>query len=110
MVRVLVKHGSLVKAQGGKQGITALHWAAHKEMEDIALFLIKNGADVTAQDCEGRTPLSMATPELATKMRGEEQKIRPPLNKTTSLYRHYSETSLIRLPFNKTTSLYRPLQ
>lgn len=56
---------------GASQGISALHWAAHKEHEDVALFLIENGADISLLDKEGRTPLSMASPELVTKMIGE---------------------------------------
>ena len=56
---------------GASQGISALHWAAHKEHEDVALFLIENGGDISLLDKEGRTPLSMASPELVTKMIGE---------------------------------------
>ena len=56
---------------GASQGISALHWAAHKEHEDVALFLIENGADISLLDKEGRTPLSMASLELVTKMIGE---------------------------------------
>ena len=70
LVKLLVKHGSEVMAQGGEQGITALHWAAHKEMGEVALYLIESGGDVMAKDRMGRTPLSMATAELATKMKG----------------------------------------
>lgn len=51
--------------------IGPLHWAAHKENVEVALFLIENGADVLKTDGEGRTPLSMASPELADKMIGE---------------------------------------
>ena len=56
---------------GASQGIGPLHWAAHKEHEEIAMFLIENGADVLLKDKEERTPLSMASPELAQKMTGE---------------------------------------
>ena len=70
LVRALVKHGGLVNAPAGEQGLTALHWAAHKEMKEIALYLIENGGDVLAKDKMGRTPLSMATCELAVKMQG----------------------------------------
>ena len=75
LVRALVKKGSEVNTGGGEQGITALHWAAFKEREDVALFLIESGGDVMARDKVGRTPLSMAAPELATKMRGKENSI-----------------------------------
>ena len=71
LVKALVKHDSVVNATGGEQGLTPLHWAAHKEMEEVALYLIQRGADVMAKDKTGRTPLSMAAPGLAAKMRGE---------------------------------------
>ena len=70
LVRALVKHGSLVNVPAGEQGLTALHLAAHTEMKEVALYLIENGADVLAKDKMERTPLSMATCELAKKMRG----------------------------------------
>ena len=55
---------------GAPQKIGPLHWAAHKEHVEIALFLIESGADLLKVDGEGRTPLSMASPELAEKMIG----------------------------------------
>ena len=58
---------------GAPQRIGPLHWAAHKEHVEIALLLIENGADLLKEDGEGRTPLSMASPELADKMIGEQQ-------------------------------------
>ena len=58
---------------GALQNIGPLHWAAHKEHVEIALFLIENGADVLKKDGEGRTPLSMASPELADKMIGKKE-------------------------------------
>ena len=68
LVKALVRRGAAINFQGASQSIGPLHWAAHKESEDIALFLIENGADVLQQDKEGRTPLSLASPELAAKM------------------------------------------
>jgi len=50
-----------------------LHWAAHKENVSVALFLVENGANVLQGDRNGTTPLSMASPELATKMIGQSQ-------------------------------------
>lgn len=84
LVKTLFKHGSSVNAEGGEQDITPLHWAAHMEVEEVALYLIENGADVMARDKEGRTPLSMATPELAGKMRDAAQKCQPSLCTLTS--------------------------
>ena len=71
VVRALVKSGGDVNAPGGGQGITALHWAAFKEMEELVVFLIENGADVTAMDTKGRTPLTMVSEKLQLKMKGK---------------------------------------
>ena len=65
-----MRKGAEVNVLGASQGIGALHWAAHKEHEEIAAFLIENGGDITLRDKEGRTPLSMASPELTAKMIG----------------------------------------
>ncbi len=66
-----MRRGANIRLQGASQNIGPLHWAAHKESGEIAMFLIESGADVLQQDKEGRTPLSMASPELAAKMMGE---------------------------------------
>ena len=55
---------------GAAQQIGPLHWAAHKELTEIALLLIQFKADIQLKDKEGRTPLSMASPELVSKMLG----------------------------------------
>jgi ankyrin repeat protein len=68
LVRGLLKNKAAVNFQGAQQNIAPLHWAAHKEREDIALLLIENGADILLKDKEGRMPLSMAAPDLAAKM------------------------------------------
>ena len=70
IVRALVKSGAYVNQVGGTQKIGPLHWAAHKELVDIAVLLVENGADILLKDGEGRTPLSMASPALAEKMIG----------------------------------------
>ena len=71
LVRGLLKNQAAVNFQGGQQHIAPLHWAAHKEREDVALLLIAHGADILLKDKEGRTPLSMAAPTLASKMMSE---------------------------------------
>ena len=71
LVKALVRYGSNVNQLGAPQKIGPLHWAAHKEHVEIALFLIENGAEILKVDGEGRTPLSMASPELADKMIGK---------------------------------------
>ena len=68
LVRALLKNKAAVNLRGGKQQLAPLHWAAHKEREDIALLLIRSGADILLKDRMGRMPLSMAAPELASKM------------------------------------------
>lgn len=70
LVRVLLRHNARVNVTGAAQQIAPLHWAAHKEFTDIALHLIENGADIQLRDKEGRTPLGLASPELASKMIG----------------------------------------
>ena len=70
LLKALVRKGGDPNTLGASQRIGPLHWAAHKEHEEIALFLIENHGDLMLQDKEGRTPLSMASPELATKMIG----------------------------------------
>lgn len=70
LVKALVRYGGDVDQLGAPQKIGPLHWAAHKEHIEIALFLIESGADLLKVDGEGRTPLSMASPELAEKMIG----------------------------------------
>jgi ankyrin repeat protein len=68
LVKVLLRHNAHVNCVGAAQQISPLHWAAHKEQPHIAVALIKHGADVHLKDKEGRTPLSLASPELATRM------------------------------------------
>ena len=69
-MKALVKKGALVNQPGAAQGITPLHWAAHKEHAGICEFLIEHSADILCKDREGRTPLSMASPDLAARMIG----------------------------------------
>lgn len=46
--------------QANSMGITALHGAANRGSDDIIRFLVDQGADLTARDKEGRTPLTWA--------------------------------------------------
>lgn len=71
LVKALVRAGADVNKLGGAQRIGPLHWAAHKEYSEVALFLIEHGGDVLLKDGEGRTPLSMASLVLAEKMIGQ---------------------------------------
>ena len=71
LVKALVRAKAEVNKVGGSQRIGPLHWAAHKEYSEVALFLIEHGGDVLLKDGEGRTPLSMASLVLAEKMIGQ---------------------------------------
>ena len=74
LVRVLLKNNAHVNVTGGSQNIAPLHWAAHKEFTEIALLLIEYGADVQLKDKEGRTPIGLAAPELASRMLGKRER------------------------------------
>ena len=58
-VRRLVAEGVDVDAPQG-DGATALHWAAHRDLVDVAGLLAGAGADVDAADDHGVTPLALA--------------------------------------------------
>ena len=58
-VRRLVAAGVDVDAPQG-DGATALHWAAHRDLVDVAGLLAGAGADVDAADDHGVTPLALA--------------------------------------------------
>ena len=60
MVKLLVEHGANVNyiPSGGRK--PPLHLAAVSGYQEIASYLIENGADVNLQDHEGDTPLDSA--------------------------------------------------
>ena len=70
IARETLRQGANVNACGGEQRIGPLHWAAHKELEEMAVLLIEAGADISLKDKQSRTPIVMASPELAAKMIG----------------------------------------
>jgi ankyrin repeat protein len=62
VVRVLVQHmGELVLQATDDEGKTALHWAAIGGREEMATFLLSNGAQANIRDNEGRIPLIAAS-------------------------------------------------
>ena len=58
-VERLVAGGADVNAPQG-DGATALHWAAHRDLGEVAALLLRAGADVDAADDHGVTPLALA--------------------------------------------------
>ena len=56
--RLLAAGADVDEPQG--DGATALHWAAHGDMADMARLLVAAGADVNATDDHGVTPLALA--------------------------------------------------
>ena len=72
LVRELLRKKADPNCRGAAQLIAPLHWAAHKENVDIALLLIEYGGDIQLKDKEGRTPLTLASPDLSAKMIGKE--------------------------------------
>jgi ankyrin repeat protein len=63
--QLLVELGADVNAVG-ENGYTALHGAAYVGADDIARFLVKNGAGLEAMDNFGQTPLSIAEGVITT--------------------------------------------
>lgn len=49
-----------VRAKDARFGATALHWAALKGYADVAEFLLRSGADPSARNRDGETPLDVA--------------------------------------------------
>ena len=56
--RLVAEGADVDKPQG--DGATALHWAAHRDLPDVAELLVRAGADVDAADDHGLTPLALA--------------------------------------------------
>jgi ankyrin repeat protein len=50
------------------RGLTPLHFAAWKDYEDVVKMLLNKGANLSAKDQRGRTPLSMAEKAEHTKI------------------------------------------
>jgi truncated hemoglobin YjbI len=60
VIRALVRNGARVDAHDGVTGATALHMAARRENAVVAKALLDCGADKTARDRRGDTPLQRA--------------------------------------------------
>lgn len=62
MVEFLVEHGADVN-RGDNEGWTPLHATASCGFLSIAKYLIENGANVAAVNCDGELPLDIAESE-----------------------------------------------
>jgi ankyrin repeat protein len=60
VIRALVRNGARVDAHDGVTGATALHMTARRENAVVAKALLDCGADKTARDRRGDTPLQRA--------------------------------------------------
>src|SRR5207248_9527714 len=54
------RRGSLMPSANAVPNQTALHGAAEHGVDKFIEFLVANGADLTAKDAGGRTPLEVA--------------------------------------------------
>ena len=52
-------------------GRQAIHYAAEKGQEDLALWMARSGADVFAKDANGLSAVHLANPHLAKLLKGE---------------------------------------
>ena len=59
-IRALIQAGVPVDHSGGDYQQTALHYAAREGQTEACQRLVELGADLTAQDFLGRTPLHLA--------------------------------------------------
>jgi len=53
----LMKHGANVNDRDNEDGVSPLHLASELALKPIVAELVRAGADVNAQDKEGRTPM-----------------------------------------------------
>lgn len=81
-VKTLLYENPEVIAEISDAGSTPLHIAAFDGMNDIALYLIKNGADLEAQNPQGFTPLMFAlyrkNSEMAKLLINKGASVNPP--------------------------------
>ncbi len=59
MIASLDAHPSLIHTPDPQGGMTALHWASANLWDRLGAWLIERGADVSARNTTGRTPLDL---------------------------------------------------
>ena len=53
-----------------KKGSTALHYLVTHRFNNLVVWLVRQGADITIEDVRGFTPYDMALPWLQKEMKG----------------------------------------
>ena len=91
IVQLLVELGNNVKAVNGNiertiNGKTAVHAATYQGMDSVIQFLAEKGADVTAADSCGETPMNIALGDPAH-LRYQTERIRGGYKSTAELLR-----------------------
>jgi ankyrin repeat protein len=72
-LELLLDAGGEVNASGGRRGQTALHGAAFWGWNDVVEYLVDRGADLTATDPNGMTPLDSAMGRAGGNSRGGQR-------------------------------------
>ena len=52
-------------------GRTALHFAAESNFVDLAVWLVRHGADILIEDSQGLSPFNLCTPNLSPAFLGK---------------------------------------
>ena len=67
MIASLDAHPSLIHTPDPQSGMTALHWASANLWDRLGAWLIDRGADVSARNTAGQTPLDLVGCEYETR-------------------------------------------
>jgi ankyrin repeat protein len=59
-MRILLDHGALLRTTSGTYPYNALHWAVKEGILEAVKFLLEEGMDTEAVDCQGHTTLWLA--------------------------------------------------
>ena len=67
MIASLDAHPALIHTPDPRSGMTALHWASANLWDRLGAWLIDRGADVSARNTAGQTPLDLVGCEDETR-------------------------------------------